>query len=278
MKLRLVEVVGLTNVPSEACPNCMREFANQVSAGATLRVEEAKKAENRLQLWRNRVALIKQAKQLMVSKLFSDAAVSYEKYLRILEVVYERKPGELSPDLFSNGARKQELTVISSVYWDLMRIYDVNPRYRDRQLKAAEKLAEFSRFTPVLPNLIKKAEAQTRQAKNPDAYKHFLKLINAKRARCFIATAAFEGHSPEVMILCRFRDEVLRSTAIGRRLTLLYYRFSPPVADFLDAHPGFKPPTRKALTWLARTLSLWMGPRLVLRRKAFRQKSLDGSV
>lgn len=258
----------MANVPSEACGKCLKEFTSQVSAGATLRVEEAKRAENRLHLWRNRVALIKQAKQMMASKLYSDAAVAYEKYLRILEVVYERKPGGLTAELFSNEARKQELTVISSVYWDLMRIYDVHDRYHDRQMKAAEKLAEFSCYTPVLPNLIKKAEAQLRQAKNPDAYKSFLKMVNAKRARCFIATAAFGGRSPEVTILCRFRDEVLRATGCGRGLIRFYYRFSPPVADFLDAHPRFKPLARMALGWLARTVSLWMGPRRVRNPKA----------
>lgn len=246
----------------------MREFTNQVSAGASLRVEEARKAENRLQLWRNRVALVKQAKQLMTSKLYSDAAVAYEKYLRILEVVYERKPGELSPELFSSETRRQELTVISSAYWDLMRIYDNHDRYRDRQMKAAQQLAEFCRFTPVRPSLIKKAEVQLRQAKNPDAYKLFLKSVSAKRERCFIATAAFGGRTPEVMILCQFRDEILRATDFGRGLIRFYYRVSPPIANFLDANPGLKPPARKALTWLATTLSVWMGPRQVRSRKA----------
>lgn len=268
MKLRLAEVVGLTSVPAEACANCIREFSNQVSAGATLRIEEAKKAENRMHLWRNRVALVKQAKQLMVSRLYSDAAVAYEKYLRILEVVYERKPGELSADLFSNEARKQELTVISSVYWDLMRIYDVHERYRERQMSSAEKLAEFSRYTRVLPNLIKKAESEARGAKNPEAYKHFLKRVKARRGRCFIATAAFSGPAPEIVILCSFRDNVLRATKWGRVLIRVYYRISPPLADFLDAYPALKPPVRKALTWLAHLISVAMGPVPLLKRKA----------
>ncbi len=270
LKLRLHDIVGRAQIPSEVCAGCAKEFADQVSTGAALRAEETRRAENRLQLWRNRVALIKQAKQLMESKLYSDAAVSYEKYLRILEVVYERKPGELSAALFSNEARKQELTVISSVYWDLLRIYDVHERYQDRQMKAAEKLAEFCRFTPVLPNLVKKAESQQRQARNPGAYKTFLKLVNAKRAPCFIATAAFDGRGPEVLILCRFRDETLRSTAFGRGLVRAYYRLSPPLADFLNAHPRLKPPTRKALGWIAAALAVWMGPRRVRSPKARR--------
>ena len=43
----------------------------------------------------------------------SEAAVQYEKYLRVLEVVYNLKKGELSPAVFNNSSRSKELTVIA---------------------------------------------------------------------------------------------------------------------------------------------------------------------
>ena len=254
MKLRLQQEAQITSVPDQVCEGCHKQLSKSISKGAVLRAEQQAKEQNRLMLWRNRVQLVKQAKQHLAQKNFSDAAVAYEKYLRVLEIVYEQKAGELTPDLFKNQARSQELTVIASVYWDLMRIYDSHASYKDRQSKAAEKLAQFVRFTPVFPHIMRKAEGYTRQAKNPDAFNKFLRLSNASRPRCFIATAAFDGYcDPSVETLCRFRDQYLSHTQFGRAFVRLYYRHSPRAAAFLDAHPALKPATREALAWIAKS-------------------------
>jgi len=262
LKLRLKEEGGLAEVPAEACDHCMKSFAKMVSRGAVLRAERAMKEEQRLQLWRNRVGLVKKAKQLMMAKLFSDAAVAYEKYLRVLEVVYERKPGELSPELFSSRARKHEITIIASAYWDLMRIYDVNSVYKDRQMRAAEKLAEFVRYTPVYPSVVRKAEEMARTAKNPDAFRHFLKTANAERPRCFIATAAFGEGAIEVHILSAFRDHRLSRSGFGRGLIWTYYLISPSFAKLLDSFPFLKPVVRSVLRPLAFLIEkIFLNPR-----------------
>jgi hypothetical protein len=253
MKLRLNREAQLESVPDEVCDGCLKILNKMISKGAALRFEVQAKEQNRLMLWRNRVQLVKQAKVHLSKKNFSDAAVAYEKYLRVLEIVYETKPGELSPDLFKNQARAQEMTVITSVYWDLMRIYDTHATYRERQYKAAQKLAEFVRFTPVFPHIIRKAESQTRQAKNPEAFQKFLKLSNANRPRCFIATAAFDGYGhPTIWQLCRFRDQFLRHSGWGRIAIYHYYRCSPGIAAFLDRNPALKPFVRAALTQIAK--------------------------
>ena len=252
MKLRLQNEAQIASPPDQVCNGCFKILSKMISKGAVLRQEQQVKEKNRLTLWRNRVQLVKQAKLQLAQKNFPDAAVAYEKYLRVLEVVYEAKPGGLTPELFKNEARGQEITVIASVYWDLMRIYDTNSRYADRQLKAADKLAEFVRFTPIFPHIMRKAESQARSAKNPEAFRRFLKVASSKRPRCFIATAAFDGERTEtVAALCAFRDQKLKKSAAGRAFVLGYYRISPEIAAFLDKHPSLKPATRKALKWLA---------------------------
>lgn len=254
MKLRLGQDAQIGTLPDQVCEGCVKILNKMSSKGAALRSEAQAREQNRLMLWRNRVQLVKQAKHHLAQKNFSDAAVAYEKYLRVLEIVYETKPGELGPELFKNQARAQEMTVIASVYWDLMRIYDTHPTYKDRQYKAAAKLAEFVRFTPVFPHIMRKAEAQTRQAKNPDAFQKFLKLSNSKRPRCFIATSAFDGYGRDVVwTLCDFRDGYLRRSPTGRALILLYYRHSPRIATALDRNPAWKPFIRAALTQIAKS-------------------------
>lgn len=256
MKLRLQQNAKVASVPDTVCEGCHAMLAKMVSKGAALRAEAAAKEQNRLMLWRNRVGLIRQAKQNLAQKNFADAAVSFEKYLRVLEIVYDLKAGGLKPDLFRGASKSQELTVITSVYWDLMRVYDSSSNYADRQMKAAEKLAEFARFTPIYGHIMKKAEVQSRVAKNSAAFRHFLKLSNAKRPRCFIATSAFDSYTDEtVMQLCELRDQRLKRTRWGRKFIYLYYRLSPRLASHLDRHESLKPAARLILKHAARFLA-----------------------
>lgn len=66
---------------------------------------------------------------------------------------------------------------------------------------------------------------------------------------CFIATAAWgTALDPHVASLRRFRDRFLLTHAPGRAFVALYYRFSPPLADYIAAHPAARAVTR-AMLW-----------------------------
>ena len=65
---------------------------------------------------------------------------------------------------------------------------------------------------------------------------------------CFIATAAYGSHlDSHVDTLRSFRDEYLMTNPVGSALVSVYYKLSPPVADFIDEHPALKPIVRVGL-------------------------------
>jgi hypothetical protein len=65
---------------------------------------------------------------------------------------------------------------------------------------------------------------------------------------CFIATAAYgTPMAEEIQILREFRDKYLLTNPLGQGLVDVYYRISPPIADFITDHPSLKPIVRAGL-------------------------------
>lgn len=51
---------------------------------------------------------------------------------------------------------------------------------------------------------------------------------------CYIATAIYGSYeAPEVLVLRRFRDEILYKSKLGKLFIKAYYKLSPPIADRL---------------------------------------------
>lgn len=68
-------------------------------------------------------------------------------------------------------------------------------------------------------------------------------------AMCFVATAAYgTPMADEIKILREFRDEYLLTSSAGQALADIYYRLSPPIADFITDHANLKPIVRAGLT------------------------------
>lgn len=217
------------------CAGCYEELSGGVSQGLKLRMERDVREKNKMMMWKNRVHLIKNARGLMAQKSYNEAAVQYEKYLRVLEVTLNLKKGEISPAAFNNSSRSKEMTVVASVYWDLLRIYDTHPSYSERMMSSAVKLAQFLPLSTIYPDIVKKAEIFSRGAKNQAVMRHFLKMVKSTRGPCFIADAAFieTPYASEVHLLRLYRDRVLRPSPAGRQMIWIYYRLSPPVARWI---------------------------------------------
>ena len=66
---------------------------------------------------------------------------------------------------------------------------------------------------------------------------------------CFIATAAYSSYDDShIQVLRAFRDGVLVHYAPGRMILNVYYRYSPPIADFIREREGLKCVVRGVIT------------------------------
>ena len=73
---------------------------------------------------------------------------------------------------------------------------------------------------------------------------------------CFIATAAYGSYfHPKVEILRDWRDEILLKTSSGRWFVRQYYRYSPPIADFISDKDWLKALLRLVLLPLTLLIS-----------------------
>jgi len=73
-------------------------------------------------------------------------------------------------------------------------------------------------------------------------------LTTRAKGRCFIATAAYgTPMAEEVQILRKFRDGYLLNNQFGRAFVDLYYKVSPPIAEFITEHSTLKPIVRVGL-------------------------------
>ena len=94
------------------------------------------------------------------------------------------------------------------------------------------------------------------------------------KVSCFIATAAFGSYrAPEVILLQKFRDRFLLTNAPGKMFVELYYRVSPPIADFIGHYDSLKRATRLALKPLIfsiqHRLAVYMGVLTLLLAMTF---------
>lgn len=244
-------------LPNALCANCLAEVRSFLAQSSVALVREKSKEESKMRLWRSRVTLLKRGRSLMKKKAFGEAIVSYEKYIKVLEAVFEVSEEGLRPEIFKERMATKELTIITSVYWDLIRVYDTNEKYRPRMTATSNKLIQFAPFTPITLDIVKKAELYKKQARNPDIFKTVIRELMYKRNHCFIATSVFEDQSEwhYVNKLRLFRGQVLMASRSGRFLIKIYYRYSPGVARFLDQYPILKLPLKLILKGVVRMLS-----------------------
>jgi len=102
--------------------------------------------------------------------------------------------------------------------------------------KRAERLKEMPmyKYSPARGQMSLMVEYASVSSNDGADCKEYKRHIPNSSEGCYVATAVYGGYNaPEVLILRKFRDEHLSKTYSGKMFIKVYYRLSPPFANWL---------------------------------------------
>jgi hypothetical protein len=177
---------------------------------------------------------------------------AYRRFLSITARNFNVEIGGLAPSMFEEKNRVSESLIISSIFFDLLKMLD--------KLDSASAVEErqlyhqlFLRFTKGMPfqhiaaENIRKHLIYSKALKNKSEFWATYRAI-AGSSYCLVASWAFNsGFAPEVQRFRKFRSEVLWPTRPGRAFTRWYYRNGHRIVNAIALMPGSQKAVRFSL-------------------------------
>lgn len=227
---------------------------------AQIRDAEKRRQESQfLEELSKRITIAREGRAFIERKNYPQAMAAYRRFLSITARSFEVQVEDLVPTLFEEKRRVAESLIISSIFFDLLKMLDKldSPGAREeRQLY--HRL--FLRFTKGMPfqhfaaeNIRKHLVYSNLIVNKPEFWATYKAIVGS--SFCIVASWAFDSEwSPEVDRLRRFRGEVLARTRAGRLFIRAYYRHGQIAATALARLPGARPVARAALAAFASRL------------------------
>ncbi len=195
--------------------------------------------------YKDRLNCIKRAKEAQLEKNLSLSVKKYHEYLKVMSDLYECEPYDLNPDFFNKDTELPEMFIISQVYWELAKIYDLTPKL---QPQFTDCLNQFVLFSNNMPFQVVNAEVIRRYIKrgganNVKAYHDAYGVIHVASKACYIATECFGENHSTTEDLRQFK-KILLNYPIGEKFIRLYYKIGPQIIYISRKHPAISQPIK----------------------------------
>lgn len=185
---------------------------------AQIRESEKRRQERQfLEELAKRISIAREGRTYIERRNYGAAMTAYRRFLTITAKSFNVEIDALSPTLFDEKSRVSESLIISSIFFDLLKMLDkLDSQSAAEERRLYHKL--FLRFTKGMPfqhfaaENIRKHLVYSKSLRNKAEFWATYKAI-AGGGFCIVASWAFDdAKAPEVERLRRFRGEVLRST------------------------------------------------------------------
>ncbi len=188
--------------------------------------------------YQTRITLAKNGQEAYRNNDFKNAIKYYNLYLKLLADINNVRVEQLSPSFFDTKTQGSEIFLISQIYWDLAKVYDLTPQLKNELLHALNKYVEFSLNYPFQ---VVNAESLRRfirkgKCKNVESFQETYKRIYITSKMCYVASMAFGFDHPTTEKYRHLKLKLVKFKA-GQWFVDAYYRFSPRLVAYLDSHP-----------------------------------------
>lgn len=243
-------------------PKSSTEKQKERSAKLQAQIEESAKRKQERQFLEElgkRMTIAREGRVLIERHDFPAAMAAYRRFLSITARSMNVEIADMSPSLVEEKNRVSESLIISSIFFDLLKLLDkLNTENARQERLLYHKL--FIRFTKGMPfqqfaaENLRKHLVYVKTLRNKSEFWTTYKAIQGE-GFCIVASWAFDSsEAPEVARLRQFRGEVLMLTRGGRLFTRWYYRNGQRVAEALAVVPGAKPVVKSLLRTFVTTV------------------------
>lgn len=226
-----------------------------------IREQEKKKQERQfLEELGKRISVAREGRMYIEKRDYARAMTAYRRFLAITARSVNVEIEALSPQLIEEKRRVAEALILSSIFFDLLRMLDkLDTPSAAEERRLYHKL--FIRFTLGQPFQHFAGENIRRNLIYSNALKHKKEFwatyhaIQTKRF-CVVGTWAFGNEAaPELDRLRAWRDDSLVGSVAGRAFVTAYYRYGVGLRNTLHWVPGARWAARTAIRAAVATIS-----------------------
>lgn len=186
--------------------------------------------------WQQRFSIVKLGKEAFSSGDYATTIKRYNEFLKILADLHETDIMSLTPDMFDEETGVSEMLLVSQVYFELARVYDLSPQMEEHLDNCLKQFVLFTvnrKYQVVNAEMLRKL-LKSKKFKNKERFEAAYKQILVESKRCFVATYAFDEDHTVTASLRNFKAEKLSKSKLGLWCIQMYYRISPILISTLE--------------------------------------------
>lgn len=199
--------------------------------------EEEEKSQYVIARYKNRLSVLKKGQEHSQKGRIAEAVNYYNEYLNALAEFHEVKEEKLRPNIFDSQKELAEMLLVSQVYWDLSKAYDRSPKLASECERCLKQFTLFTigfKYQHLNSEMIRKF-IKKKMSYHPEYFEKSYKEIRVQSKSCYVATYCYGVNHPKTNELRSFKVRIQHSD-LGAKFIDTYYRFSPKVVNFCEAH------------------------------------------